>query len=91
MAAFFSDLRVRPLAADRWYWTPAEYRLAAAVLGTEATHHLYVIRKCAHQPALVIEETVRIAVDQARTALHFASVALELEAMDVATIGQVCR
>lgn len=91
MPVLFSDRRVAPLAYDRWSWTPAEYRLAAAVLGTEVTHHLYVIRHCAHHPALILEETVRVAVDQARTALHYASVALELEEVAVATIGQVTR
>jgi hypothetical protein len=76
---------VKPLASDRLHWTAADYRFAAAILGDEMTHLLYVVKHCT--PCDGLRETERIAIDHARIAGHYANRALNLEDVTFGTIG----
>lgn len=95
-----AEPRCLPLAYERLYWTPEQYRFAAAVLGDHARHLVVVLRDLAQRHPERTEspyangmdhEMAREAGDLARLAWHYASLALEANEQAAQTFDGVVR
>lgn len=72
---------------DRLFWSAAEHRIAAAVVGSEARHLVLCIGTLSASPTFLSGDYARgmlsadeaVAIDLARRAVHYAICALELE------------
>src|SRR3990167_2263430 len=92
--------RCLPLMFDRLSWTPAQQRLTAAVLGDYARHLVLVVcalaKNCPERVGLPFAEgmdhdMVCCAVDIAKDAWHYASLALDAEELAAQSINGVVR